>query len=69
MDKAQQLSELMKEMALGSEAVAAGIATTESLAGGPPSTDLTYVLPEARSAVVFSVRTKAPTTQPLPRDQ
>ena len=55
MDKDQQLSELMKDMALGSEAVAVGIATVESLAGGPPSTDLTYVLPEARSAIVFAV--------------
>lgn len=31
-----------------------GIATIETLAGGPPSTDLSYVLPEAKSAVVFS---------------
>ena len=55
MDKAQQLSELVKDIARGSEAVAVGIATTESLEGGPPSTDLTYVLPEARSAVVFAL--------------
>jgi epoxyqueuosine reductase QueG len=32
-----------------------GVATTENLAGGPPSTDLTYVLPSARSAVCFAV--------------
>ncbi len=32
-----------------------GIATVETLAGGPPSTDLEYVLPGARSAVSFAV--------------
>ncbi len=32
-----------------------GIATTETLAGGPPSADLTYMLPEAKSAVVFAL--------------
>ncbi|MBW2142652.1 MAG: epoxyqueuosine reductase, partial [Deltaproteobacteria bacterium] len=42
MEKAQQLSELVKNIARGSEAVAVGIATTETLEGGPPSTDLTY---------------------------
>ena len=35
--------------------MAVGIATTETLEGGPPSTDLTYVLPEAKSAVVFAL--------------
>ncbi len=37
------------------EVCAKGIATVESLAGGPPSTDLEYVLPGARSAVSFGV--------------
>jgi len=32
-----------------------GISTCETLAGGPPSTDLEYVLPGARSAVTFAV--------------
>ncbi len=32
-----------------------GVATTETLAGGPPSTDLEYVLPGAKSAVSFAV--------------
>jgi len=32
-----------------------GITTVETLAGGPPSTDLTYVLEDARSAVTFAV--------------
>ncbi len=36
-------------------ASAVGIATIETLAGGPPSTDLTYVLPEARAAITFAV--------------
>jgi epoxyqueuosine reductase len=34
-------------------AVSVGFATLETLAGGPPSVDLTYMLPEARSAVSF----------------
>jgi epoxyqueuosine reductase QueG len=32
-----------------------GVAITENLAGGPPSVDLEYVLPEAKSAVSFAV--------------
>jgi epoxyqueuosine reductase QueG len=36
-------------------ACAVGIATNETLAGGPPSTDLEYVLPGAKSAVSFAV--------------
>ena len=36
-------------------ACAVGVATIETLAGGPPSTDLTYVLPTARSAISFAV--------------
>ncbi len=45
----------MKNLVKNSGAIAVGITTTETLEGGPPSTDLTYVLPEARSAVVFAV--------------
>ncbi len=33
----------------------AGIATLKTLEGGPPSSDLTYVLPEAKSAISFAV--------------
>lgn len=40
---------------LSEGAVISGIATIGSLAGGPPSTDLTGVLPDAKSAVVFAV--------------
>ena len=36
-------------------AAAAGIATVDTLAGGPPSTDLGYVLPGAQAAVSFAV--------------
>jgi epoxyqueuosine reductase QueG len=39
--------------ALGVRAV--GIVTTEMLEGGPPSTDLIYVLPNAKSAISFAV--------------
>lgn len=54
MDK-EKLTQLVKNLVLNSGAVAVGIATTETLEGGPPSTDLTYVLPEARSAIVFAL--------------
>jgi len=36
-------------------ACAVGVSTRETLAGGPPSTDLEYVLPGAKSAVSFAV--------------
>ena len=34
---------------------AVGVVTSKMLAGAPPSTDLTYVLPDAKSAVSFSL--------------
>ena len=34
---------------------AVGIVSTEMLAEGPPSTDLSYVLPNAKSAVSFAL--------------
>jgi len=36
-------------------AVHAGIATPQTLAGGPPSTDLSYVMPSAKAAIVFAL--------------
>lgn len=36
-------------------AVHAGVATPETLKGGPPSTDLSYVMPSARSAIVYAL--------------
>ena len=53
--KMEKLTEELKEMALTLGAFKVGIATTETLAGGPPSVDLTYVLPDAKSAVVFAL--------------
>jgi epoxyqueuosine reductase QueG len=41
-------------------AIRVGFATLETLFGGPPSADLTYILPEARSAISFAL--------PLDRD-
>jgi epoxyqueuosine reductase QueG len=35
--------------------VHAGVATPETLAGGPPSTDLSYVMPSAKAAIVFAL--------------
>ncbi len=43
----------MKDLVLNAGATDVGIVTTENMAGGPPSADLTYVLESARSAVVF----------------
>lgn len=36
-------------------AIKVGFATLETMAGGPESSDLTYILPEARSAVSFAM--------------
>jgi epoxyqueuosine reductase len=49
------LNSLVLEYPLLEGAVKSGIATSETLAGGPPSVDLSYVLPGAKSAIVFSV--------------
>ena len=49
------LEKRIEDLLTGLGAAGVGIATTETLAGGPPSTDLEYVLPGARSAVSFSV--------------
>jgi epoxyqueuosine reductase QueG len=50
-----QLSHMVMDYTLCEGAFKAGIATLETLAGGPPSTDLSYVLPGAKSAVVFAL--------------
>ncbi|MBN1613735.1 MAG: epoxyqueuosine reductase [Deltaproteobacteria bacterium] len=55
MDKIDRFSRTAIDLVLGAGAVKAGIATTETLLGGPESTDLTYLMPEARSAVVFAL--------------
>ncbi|MBU2510034.1 epoxyqueuosine reductase [bacterium] len=54
-NKKEQLTHRIIDLAkrLGADLV--GIATKDTLKGGPPSTDLTYVLPGANSAVVFAI--------------
>ena len=47
--------ELLQKYLKVEGAVAIGIATQESLKGGPPSTDLSYVMPSAKSAIVFAL--------------
>ena len=49
------LNSLVLEYPLLEGAIKSGIATLETLVGGPPSVDLSYVLPDAKSAVVFSI--------------
>ena len=49
------LNSLVLEYPLLEGAIKSGIATLETLVGGPPSVDLSYVMPGAKSAVVFSI--------------
>lgn len=49
------LEKLIEEFLLEKGAIKVAFATQESLAGGPPSIDLTYVLKEARSAISFAL--------------
>jgi epoxyqueuosine reductase QueG len=49
------LEQLIIDRVTGEGACAIGFATAETLAGGPPSVDLEYVLPGAKSAVSFAV--------------
>jgi epoxyqueuosine reductase QueG len=51
----EELTFKVKEFPLQYGASIVGITTVETLAGGPPSTDLSYVLEGARSAVTFAV--------------
>jgi len=55
MDNRKELTRFAIDFVMTQGACVAGIATTDTLAGGPPSTDLQYVLPGARSAVAFAV--------------
>jgi len=55
MHEPNQLSRFAVEFLETQGACAVGVATTDTLAGGPPSTDLEYVLPGAKSAVSFAV--------------
>jgi epoxyqueuosine reductase len=51
----EKITNRVKDLAKCYGADAVGIVTTEMLAGGPPSTDLGYVLPNAKSAVSFAI--------------
>jgi epoxyqueuosine reductase len=51
----EKLSSNVNEMATRFGAFRVGIVTQKDLHGGPPSTDLSYVLPEAKSAVCFAL--------------
>jgi len=55
MDDGKQLAQFAIDYLMLEGACAAGVATTATLAGGPPSTDLEYVLPGAKSVVSFAV--------------
>lgn len=58
------LSNKVKEFALLEGACATGIVTAGTLAGGPPSTDLEYVLKEAKSAISLAVPLDQSTIEP-----
>ncbi|HOF04502.1 MAG TPA: hypothetical protein PK175_09165 [Syntrophales bacterium] len=51
----EKLTNRIKELARCLGAAEVGITTTETLAGGPPSVDLSYVLPGAKAAISFLV--------------
>lgn len=49
------IREIALDYPMSAGACATGIVTSEMLSGGPPSVDLNYVLPEAKSVLVFAV--------------
>lgn len=51
----EQLSQTVIDYARSLGACVTGIATLDTLAGGPPSADLSYVLPDAKSAISFAL--------------
>ncbi|MEE4264851.1 MAG: hypothetical protein V2I56_19360 [Desulfobacteraceae bacterium] len=51
----EKITSRVKDLAKCYGADTVGIVTTEMLAGGPPSTKLDYVLPNAKSAVSFAI--------------
>ena len=51
----EDFNKTVKDLVLNAGAVDVGVVTTETLEGGPPSTDLSYVLEGAKSAVVFAL--------------
>lgn len=65
----EKITQRVKNMAGGYGVSAVGIVTTEMLEGGPPSTDLAYVLPDAKSAVSFAVPFEQDCIEPWLRKQ
>ena len=55
MDKHARLRQTSIDLLMGAGASKVGIATAETLEGGPESTDLSYVLPGARTSLVFAL--------------
>jgi epoxyqueuosine reductase QueG len=55
MDGPKELTQFAIDFLTTQGATVVGVSTKETLAGGPPSTDLEYVLPGAKSAVSFAV--------------
>jgi epoxyqueuosine reductase QueG len=49
------LREEVEKVLLEQGAVSVGFATKETLKGGPPTTDMTYVMPEAETVICFAV--------------
>lgn len=49
------LNDEIEKLLLDQGAVSVGFATKKSLEGGPPTTDMTYLLPEAETAICFAV--------------
>jgi epoxyqueuosine reductase len=54
MQHMKELSRLVMDYAKCQGACAVGIATTDTLSSGPPSSDLSHVLPGAKSAISFA---------------
>jgi epoxyqueuosine reductase QueG len=59
------LTEQIKEVIHSYGTVIMGIATRQTLEGGPPSADLRYVLPEAKSAISFALPLKKDFIRPF----
>lgn len=55
MDRLKRITKTLHDIAETLGVVSSGIVSKEGLAGGPPSADLGYVLPEAKSAFCFAL--------------
>ncbi|MBA7714503.1 hypothetical protein ES703_123528 [subsurface metagenome] len=54
-EEKQSLNDEIVQFILDNGAIKVGFATKETLAGGPPSTDITYLLSEAETVICFAV--------------